>query len=164
VLYTTRKFLHHYASATLIDVLHSPFVFGLYNNCFKTKSNLKLPGFNPASKGYFNQRCETIVAKLKLHFPRHYFTADINSLTTDKPFIFLIENETSLETIQQKLAVAHNDSMVIVKNMYTNSMLTENWQQLKATQNVTAAIDLFFIGMLFVRKEQLKQEFRLRLF
>jgi hypothetical protein len=164
VLYTTRKFLHHYASATLIDVLHSPFVFGLYNNCFKTKSNIKLTGFTPASKGYFNLRCETVVAKLKLYFPGHYFTTDINSLPTDKPFIFLIEDETSLETIQQKLTVAHNDSIVIVKNMYTNLKHTENWQQLKATQNVTASINLFFIGMLFVRKEQLKQEFRLRLF
>lgn len=162
--YRFRKLLNHYAGATLIDVLHSPFVFGLYNNCFKTNSNLKLQAFTPTSTGYFNQRCEAIIAKLKLHFPEHYFTTAIHSLSTDKPFIFLAEGEIPLETIRQKLNSAHNDSMVIVKRMYTNPKSAENWKQLKATQKVTASIDLFFMGLLFVRKEQRKQEFRLRLF
>ncbi len=160
--YRFRKFLNHYASATLIDVLHSPFVFGLYNNCFKTNSLVKLTGFTPTSKGYFNQRSETIIEKLKIHFPNHQFSTDILHLPIDKPFILLVDG--NIETIPQKLTIAHNDSMVIVKNMYANPKATENWQHLKAIPNVTASIDLFFIGLLFVRKEQRKQEFRLRLF
>ncbi len=164
MLYRFRKLLNHYAGATLIDVLHSPFVFGLYNNCFKTNSNLKLPHFSPTARGYYNKRCEAITAKLKLHFPEHYFTTDIHRLPTDKPFIFCVEGKITVETIQQKLNSAHNDSMVLVKNMYASTESAETWQQLKATPNVTASIDLFFMGLVFVRKEQRKQEFRLRLF
>jgi hypothetical protein len=48
--------------------------------------------------------------------------------------------------------------------MYANPGATTNWEQLKAIPNITVSIDLFFMGILFVRKEQLKQEFRLRMF
>jgi len=33
-----RHFIRHYLSATRIDVLHSPFVFNLYNSCIKRQS------------------------------------------------------------------------------------------------------------------------------
>ena len=64
-------------------------------------------------------------------------------------FIFYVEDEVALEVIQQKLNSAHNDSLMIVKNMYASAKQTENWQQLKTTQYVTTSIDLFFMGFLF---------------
>jgi hypothetical protein len=163
VLYTIRKLFIHYACATLIDVLHSPFVFELYNDCIKTKSNIKLPNYSPTANDYFNKRCDSIIAKLKLKFATHYFTSVSNDLSTENPFIFYVENEVTIEVIQQKLNSAHNDSLVIVRNIYASAKQTENWQQLKTTQNVTTSIDLFFMGLLFVRKEQRRQAFRLRL-
>lgn len=41
MLYSFRKFLQHYASATLIDVLHSPFVFRLYQTCIARQHSPK---------------------------------------------------------------------------------------------------------------------------
>jgi hypothetical protein len=164
VLYTVRKIIIHYACATLIDVLHSPFVFELYNDCIKTKSNIKLPNYSLTADDYFNKRCDSIIAKLKLKFAAHYFTTISTDLSSEIPFIFYVEDKVALEVIQQKLNSAHNDSLMIVKNMYASAKQTENWQQLKTTQNVTTSIDLFFMGFLFVRKEQRRQEFRLRLF
>jgi len=40
-----KKFIQHYLSATLIDVLHSPFVFDLYQTAIKKQKNISK--FNP---------------------------------------------------------------------------------------------------------------------
>jgi hypothetical protein len=164
VLYTFRKLLNHYASATLIDVLHSPFVFGLYNHCFKKNSILSIANYKPSSNGYFNQQCESIIQKLQLYFPNHSFTKELDTLPLESPFIWLISEPISLEKVDQILSDAHNDSMVIVRNMYSSSHNTQSWEQLKSMPQVTASIDLFFMGLLFARKEQRKQDFKLRLF
>jgi hypothetical protein len=164
VLYTFRKLLNHYASATLIDVLHSPFIFGLYNHCFKKNSILSIANYKPSSNGYFNQRCENIIEKLQLHFPNHSFIKELDTLPLESPFILLINETISLIKVEQILSDAHNDSMLIVRNIYSNSNNTQRWEQLKSLPQVTASIDLFFMGLLFVREEQRKQVFKLRLF
>jgi hypothetical protein len=164
VLFTFRKFLNHYASATLIDVLHSPFVFGLYNQCFKKNSVLTPEYFTPPSKGYFQQRSDSIIENLKAFFPAHKLTNQPSDLSKDFPVILFLEKGISYEEIEQNIVTAHNDSFVVVRNMYSNPVDAILWEHLKKLEQVTATIDLFYIGLLFVRKEQRKQYFKLRLF
>jgi predicted O-methyltransferase YrrM len=51
VIYSSLRFIQHYVSATFIDVLHSPFVFELYNDCIARKPYPKeLSGVDAAWK------------------------------------------------------------------------------------------------------------------
>lgn len=164
MVYFFRKLIAHYASATLIDVLHSPFVFSLYNQCFKKNSIIRLTSPLPPSSGYYDKRVKSIIEKMKVYFAGHHFTTDIDSLPAGKPFMLLADDLITADKLAPKLQEAHNDSVVIVQNMYANEAATQQWEDLKKRSTVTASIDLFFMGMVFVRKEQRKQTFRLRLF
>ncbi len=41
--------------------------------------------------------------------------------------------------------------------------MTQAWEIIKQNQNVTVTIDTFFWGIVFFRKEQVKQHFKIRL-
>lgn len=159
-----KQLIKHYGSATLIDVLHSPFVFKLYNDCIKKNSNVKLPDFVPHSKGYIHLRVETILAKFSSQSPQAIVTDTIESINQDAPFILSITENYSLTSLSELLSTAHNDSCCVLRNMYKSPESAEYWNKVKQLPGVTASVDLFFVGFVFVRKEQRRQEFRLRLF
>jgi predicted O-methyltransferase YrrM len=60
------------------------------------------------------------------------------------------------------LAKSHNQSVFIFDDIYWSSEMTEAWQQIKVHPQVTLTIDLFYVGLVFFRKEQPKQHFQLR--
>jgi hypothetical protein len=41
--------------------------------------------------------------------------------------------------------------------------MTRAWEQIKADPQVKVSIDLFFVGLVFFRKEQVKENFKLRI-
>ncbi len=157
MLFTFKKLLNHYASATLIDVLHSPFVFELYNSCFKRRSNIKTPY---AQSGHV----EEIIAKLCIRFPQHAVITVPNQAQPGQPFLLIPETNIPLTELDVLLSQAHNDSFLVIKHPHASEQQFEYWEQLKQRAAVTAVIDLFFVGLVFVRTEQRKQVFKLRLF
>ncbi|MES2560848.1 MAG: hypothetical protein V4590_13970 [Bacteroidota bacterium] len=158
-----QQLIKHYGSATLIDVLHSPFVFALYNDCIKKKGNVQLPDFTPQSTGYLNQRGETILDKFKSQYPNHLFATHPAHVAQGVRFIFMLTEDVSLIELQKVISIAHNESVIIVKNMYDSPISAARWKAIKHLEGVTASVDLFVLGFVFVRKEQRKQEFKLRI-
>lgn len=163
-IYYYKQLIKHYVSATFIDVLHSPFVFQLYNDCIKKNSNVSVPKFVPQSTDYINKRVETILAKFTFQYPKSIYTNHIQDITPGVPFILNATQDISFTELQEKLLTAHNDSVCIYRNMYHSSAHTDYWNNFKQLEGVTASVDLFFVGFIFIRKEQRKQTFNLRLF
>lgn len=60
------------------------------------------------------------------------------------------------------LPYAHNDSLFIFDDIYWSPGMTKAWEEIKAHPEVTVTIDLFWIGLVFFRKEQAKENFVLR--
>ncbi|TYB80405.1 class I SAM-dependent methyltransferase [Bizionia gelidisalsuginis] len=63
--------------------------------------------------------------------------------------------ETLLETV-------HNDSVFIFDDIYWSEDMTEAWEHIKQHPKVTVTVDLFFWGIVFFRKEQAKEHFKIR--
>ena len=57
----------------------------------------------------------------------------------------------------------HNDSVVIVDDIYWSEEMKQAWETLKQHPNVRQSIDTFFFGVLFFRKEQYPQHFKINL-
>jgi len=57
----------------------------------------------------------------------------------------------------------HNDSMVIVDDIYWSEEMKTAWQQLKQYPNVRQSVDTFYFGLLFFRTEQFEQDFMINL-
>ena len=72
------------------------------------------------------------------------------------------KKEPTLKYFKQMLPLAHNNSVFIFDDIYWSKGMAEAWNEIKKHPQVTVTVDLFFIGLVFFRKEQVKQDFKLR--
>ncbi len=68
----------------------------------------------------------------------------------------------TLAYFRQCLTKTNNDSVFIFDDIHWSDEMEEAWEEIKAHSSVTVTIDLFFIGLVFFRKEQEKQDFVIR--
>jgi len=83
--------------------------------------------------------------------------------TTEKiDFVFFDGNhrkQPTLSYFEQCLKKSHNNSVFVFDDIYWSAEMKEAWEEIKNNNQVTVTIDLFFIGIVFFRKEQVKQHF-----
>ena len=75
-----------------------------------------------------------------------------------------IENNNSLtlSEFMNHLKYFHNNSIVAINNIHQSNEMEEVWRKIITQKEVTISIDLFFIGLVFFRKEQVKENFIIR--
>jgi hypothetical protein len=52
--------------------------------------------------------------------------------------------------------------MLIFDDIYWSEGMKEAWAAIKAHPDVTVTVDLFWIGLVFFRKGQVKEDFKIR--
>jgi len=57
----------------------------------------------------------------------------------------------------------HNDTVVLIDDIYWTDEMKQAWQKLKEHPAVRQSVDTFHFGMLFFRKQQFKQNFMIRI-
>lgn len=68
----------------------------------------------------------------------------------------------TLDYFNQALEYAHEDSVFVFDDIYWSDEMHEAWEAIKAHPKVTLTIDLFYMGIVFFRKEnKTKQHFTL---
>lgn len=67
--------------------------------------------------------------------------------------------DATLRYFELCLKKAHNETVFIFDDIYWSKEMTEAWEEIKKHDAVTVTVDLFFIGIVFFRKEQKKQHF-----
>jgi predicted O-methyltransferase YrrM len=70
--------------------------------------------------------------------------------------------ERTLQYFEMLLKKTHNDSIIILDDIYWSRSMTEAWEQIIKHPEVTVSIDTYQWGILFFRKEQEKQHFCIR--
>ena len=70
--------------------------------------------------------------------------------------------EPTLEYFEQCLAKAHNDTVFVFDDIHWSRGMEEAWEAIKAHERVTVTIDLYNMGLVFLRREQVPQHFVLR--
>lgn len=142
--------------------VHSPFVFALLTKCLYRKPKLSKDKLNDLvlkSVGYFN--CKTILAEddvLKAQLIRQLPNVKFQAKNYDLVVIKRLKRnflEASLDS-----GGIHNDTMIIVQDLNKNR---EVWNTVIKNPKVTVSLDGFSTGILFIRKEQVKQHFTIRL-
>lgn len=79
--------------------------------------------------------------------------------------IFFDGHHTKAATIQYftlLLHKAHNESVFIFDDIYWSKEMTEAWEYIKAHKAVTVSVDCYHFGVVFFRKEQAKEHFKIR--
>ena len=72
------------------------------------------------------------------------------------------QKEATLQYFESLLPTATNDSVFILDDIYWSKSMTEAWEAIKLHPKATVTIDTFFWGLVFFRKEQNKENFKIR--
>lgn len=70
--------------------------------------------------------------------------------------------EPTLDYFAQCLGKAHNDTVFVFDDIHWSRGMQEAWETIKAHERVTVTIDLYDMGIVFLRSEQAKEHFTLR--
>lgn len=70
--------------------------------------------------------------------------------------------EPTLEYFEQCLAQAHANTVFIFDDIHWSRDMEQAWERIKAHPRVTVSIDLYDLGLVFLRTEQVKEHFTLR--
>lgn len=70
--------------------------------------------------------------------------------------------EPTLDYFEQCLTRAHNSTVFVLDDIHWSRGMQEAWQAIKSHPRVTVTIDLYQLGLVFLRSEQPKEHFKLR--
>lgn len=95
------------------------------------------------------------------------FGAAIKNLDrTSFDLIFIDGNhqkEATLHYFESLLPYTHNDTVMIFDDIYWSKHMTEAWKKIIKHPKVTVSIDTFHWGLIFFRKEQAREHFKIRI-
>ena len=81
-------------------------------------------------------------------------------------FVFIDGNhrkEPTLRYFRELLPLLREDAVIVFDDIHWSEQMEEAWEAIKQSPEVTLTIDLFFIGIVFFRKEnKVKQDFIIR--
>jgi len=92
------------------------------------------------------------------------FLNDINHTNYDLVYIDGHHEEQATLTYFKKLRKQSSDDMVLIlDDIHWSKGMTTAWSTIKQYPEVTITVDCFWFGLVFFRKEQVKQDFYIRL-
>ncbi|WP_461149184.1 O-methyltransferase [Spirosoma pulveris] len=80
-------------------------------------------------------------------------------------FVFFDANhryEPTVRYFETCLANIHNDTVFVFDDIHWSEEMEQAWAFIKSHQSVSVTVDLFWVGLVFFRKEQPKQDFVLQ--
>lgn len=151
-------------SATNQHGVHSPFVYDYVTKCLYTRKQLKLPislKILVKSIDYFKYHSirilnneDNIEETIQQYCPNVSFTKNVSDVLVG-----------SISHLNMAIEVNNlpNDSMLFLDGIHKNPNNHKSWKKLKALEHVKVTVDLFYCGVIFFRKEQAKEHFKIRI-
>ncbi|NJB83330.1 O-methyltransferase [Wenyingzhuangia aestuarii] len=72
------------------------------------------------------------------------------------------QKEATLTYFKKCLQAKHNDTVFIFDDIYWSQGMKEAWQEIKEHPEVKVTVDIFQWGLVFFRREQVKEHFKIR--
>lgn len=146
--------------------IHSPFVFAYLTKCLYLKPNKsqdKTTDVLLKSIPYFNANSIIIRGNddLKKQIDKDFLKSKEQQTPIDILYFESPLNQDS-KTVFSHFKL-HNDSLILFRGIYHSLEAFAAWNDFVKSPNVTVSIDLFYCGLLFIRKEQVKQHFTIRI-
>lgn len=144
--------------------VHSPFVYAFVTKCIYNKDNYsKKKGNNIVLKiiAYFKivelnlqDKNKNLELEIAHHFPETGYNYDAND------FIYFDNLNNNTDNYIEDNKKIHNETIVFINNIYKQK---KTWNSLIDKDKITVSIDLFYVGILFFRREQVKEHFKIRI-
>lgn len=163
MFFRTISYIKFLFSSTNQHGVHSPFVYsfvtkGLY------KKNIRIINFDEYSQlKNLSIKKKKILSKIVIYFKINEIKFDLknptNTLDKNLKLLYLSDLKT-LESI--KLNNHNSNEIILIDNIHQNKKSFEEWQKIIQNKEISATIDLYHFGLIFFRKEQAKEHFKIR--
>jgi hypothetical protein len=87
---------------------------------------------------------------------------DLESYTNCLDAVLIRSDQDFLVAFERLLPKVHPGTLLIFEGIYQDQANKAAWKQLIAHEKVTVGIDLYYIGLVFFREGQAKENFRIR--
>lgn len=162
------KHLIHFLTATNQHGVHSPFVYDYVTKCLYSKrrySKKKSTTIFMKSIAYF--KVQTLLLPSETKDLENMMVRIFPELQLGKsPYDMIYSNASNQNNIEITIIAAektHDNTVVFVENIHKTKATELVWEQLKNNDKITITIDLFYCGVVFFRKEQAKEHFKIRI-
>ena len=145
--------------------IHSPFVYNYITKCLYKKKQLKLPATLKVlikSIAYFKYDSIRLIGDYKASeeiIKKHCPSISFNDDNADVIF----GNIADLKNTDVEVNKLPSASMLLLNGIHKNSENIKNWEYIKTLEHVSVSLDLFYCGVIFFRKEQVKEHFKIRI-
>ncbi len=167
-MFPVTDYLKFLFSATNEHGVHSPFVYGYLTRCLYRKPRLhrdkaldvllkSIPYFKVKTMG-LPQSSPGIKELVGAAYPEIRFQQppyDLLYLEAPDPAI--------IREAMEEPAQLHNDSLCIIQGIHADKMAGVLWREVRALEQVRVSIDGFFCGLVFFRRQQAEQHFKIRI-
>ncbi len=85
---------------------------------------------------------------------------------SDNPDLIFINTdnaEEALKYFEQTLPKVYSGTLLIIDSIYANQNMKQAWAQIKANSQITITINLFWIGLVYFREGQVKEDFIIKI-
>lgn len=139
------RIINHYKSENILEIGNSNLLDSIFLSNIQLKANV-----------FFSNVKTNEISEIKTQ-------NNIQSESFDFAFYNLKNNDNfTLSEFMNHIKYFHNNSIVAINNIHQSKEIEEVWRKIITQKEVTISIDLFFIGLLFFRKEQVKENFIIR--
>ncbi len=167
MFYRFIAYLNFIFTSTNQHGVHSPFIYNFVTTCLYKRLNFKGPktvrvllksiAYFKANSVHITSRNMYLQSQVKNAFPQIEF----DNHPCDIMYLDWPNTELFQSGIEDDLF--HNNTTILVKNIHQNKENTDIWELMKANEKVTVSVDMFLCGVLFLRKEQAKEHFKIRI-
>jgi hypothetical protein len=143
--------------------VHSPFVFLLVTKCFYDKTNLDSYFPNLETKTKKGKFINRLFHYFK--FNEGIYISEINEKSASKvDFIYIDSNYLNNQNIELEsiIAIANNETCIIFENPHYSKATEIQWKSVVTNSCFNVTIDTYSFGLAFIRKEQVKEHFTIR--
>lgn len=167
MLYRPISYLGFLFSSTDQHGVHSPFVYNYVTKCLYQKElsqGSKVKDILLKSMRYFSSKnvlFDGMDVEVQEMIKKKIPSLKPNRVPYDLIYIDKL-NERNVSTYIIGNKNIHNDTVVFINNIHKNNNLEMQWGILKNNEKIRVTIDLFYCGLIFFRKEQAKEHFKIR--
>lgn len=144
------EYLLHWIRSSSVHGLHSPFVYRLADEV--------IYNYHAVVPEVFSDVRPRKVTALINRIIKYW----MNERSERREYILVDSDADYLKVFGELLPKTHPGTLLIFEGIYKKNASKNAWKDIIRHHQVTVGIDLFYIGLIFFREGQAKENFRIR--